>query len=240
MADQLEQMPQDWTRALAIAAHPDDLEYGAAGAVATWTDAGKEVTYLMVTRGEAGIDGMDPATAGPAREQEQIAAAAHVGVHTVDFLDHRDGVLEEGLALRRDLARAVRRHRPELVLTLNHYDRWGHGAWNSADHRAVGRSVLDAVGDAGNRWIFPDLGDEGHEPWDGVRYVAIAASPHATHEVEITDVLERAVASLAAHRAYLSALSDDTPEVAARKTVDAISRTSDGRYRVSFELERRG
>jgi LmbE family N-acetylglucosaminyl deacetylase len=96
--DQLEPMPDDWTRALAIAAHPDDLEYGAAGAVAVWTDAGKDVRYLLVTRGEAGIDSMAPAECGPIREAEQRAGAAEVGVSTVEFLDHRDGTIEYGLA----------------------------------------------------------------------------------------------------------------------------------------------
>jgi LmbE family N-acetylglucosaminyl deacetylase len=237
---QLEPMPDDWSRALAVAAHPDDLEYGAAGAVATWTGAGRDVAYLLVTRGEAGIDGMPPGEAGPAREREQRAAAAEVGVQMVDFLNHRDGVLEEGVDLRRDLARAIRRHRPELVLTVNHHDRWPFGGWNSADHRAVGRAALDAVADAGNRWIFPELAGEGLEAWGGVRYVAIAFSPHPTHDVDFTPALERAVASLAAHTAYLAALSDRPAEKAARDTLEQISRGGDGRYRVTFELDRRG
>ncbi len=80
----------------------------------------REVSYLLVTRGEAGIDGVPPAEAGPLREAEQRTSAAEVGVTAVEFLDHRDGVIEEGVALRRDLAAAIRRHRPELVVTLNH------------------------------------------------------------------------------------------------------------------------
>ena len=111
-------MPDDWQRALVVAAHPDDIEYGAAAAVAVWTAAGKEVHYLLATRGEAGIVGMAPAEAGPLREEEERRSAAVVGVAEVEFLDHRDGVLEAGVALRRDLAAAIRRHRPELVLTM--------------------------------------------------------------------------------------------------------------------------
>jgi len=76
--EQLEAMPTDWSRALAIAAHPDDLEYGAAGAIAAWTEAGKDVRYLLVTRGEAGIDGIPPQECGPLREAEQRAGAAEV------------------------------------------------------------------------------------------------------------------------------------------------------------------
>src|SRR5438105_15706840 len=99
-------------RVLAVVAHPDDLEYGAAAAVAAWTDAGQEVVYVLATRGEAGIDGMEPAAAGAAREAEERDSAALVGVHEVEFLDHHDGVIEYGVPLRRDIAAAIRRHRP--------------------------------------------------------------------------------------------------------------------------------
>ncbi|MDQ3153693.1 MAG: PIG-L family deacetylase [Actinomycetota bacterium] len=217
-------LPTDWSRALAVVAHPDDLEYGAAGAIAVWTAGGREVTYLLVTRGEAGIDGVAPAECGPLREAEQRAAAAAVGVSVVEFLDHHDGVIELGPPLRRDIAAAIRRHRPELVLTINHRDSWGPGTWNSADHRAVGTAVLDAVADAANRWIFPDAG----EPWDGVRWVAVAASPQPTHVTDISGTLDAAVASLAAHRTYLEALGTD-----ARAVLDTVT---GGRPEVTFEV----
>ncbi|GIG01825.1 PIG-L deacetylase family protein [Catellatospora citrea] len=207
--DQLEPMPQDWTRALAIAAHPDDLEYGVSGAVAGWTAAGKDVRYTLVTRGEAGIDTIPPAECGPLREAEQRAACAEVGVSELEFLGHADGVVEYGLALRRDLAAAIRRHTPDLVITANFHDTWPGGGWNSPDHRNVGRAVMDAIGDAGNRWIFPELVAEGLAPWGGVRYVAVGGSPQATHAVDITDTLDRAVASLDAHHAYLAGLGDN-------------------------------
>jgi LmbE family N-acetylglucosaminyl deacetylase len=200
--DQLETMPTDWNRALAIASHPDDLEYGAAAAVAAWTDAGKDVRYLLVTRGEAGIDSLDPAECGPLREAEQRAGAAEVGVSVVEFLDHPDGVIEYGIPLRRDLAAAIRRHQPELVILGNFADTWPGGGWNTPDHRNTGRAVMDAVGDAGNRWIFPDLG----EKWGGVKYIAVGGSPNATHAVDITSTLDRGVASLLAHKAYLDGL----------------------------------
>lgn len=240
MTDQLEPVPTDWQQALAIVAHPDDLEYGCSGAVAAWTASGREVAYLLVTRGEAGIDGVPPAEAAPLRELEQHASAAKVGVHSVEFLDHRDGVIEYGLSLRRDLCRAIREHRPGLVITLNHHDSWGPGSWNSADHRAVGRAALDAVADAGNRWIFPELLEQGYEPWQGVRWVAVAASPHPTHAVDITDVLEHGVASLAAHQTYLEALSDEPAEEQARRiVVESAQQHAErfgGRACVTFEL----
>ncbi|MEU4876172.1 PIG-L deacetylase family protein [Streptomyces sp. NPDC021608] len=237
---QLQPMPEDWQRALAVVAHPDDLEYGCAAAIAGWTDAGREIGYVLATRGEAGIDTLAPAECGPLREREQRASAAVVGVSSVEFLDHRDGVVEYGPALRRDIAAAIRRHRPELVITLNHRDTWGGVAWNTPDHVAVGRAVLDAAGDAGNRWIFPELAERGLRPWDGVRWVAVAGSSKPTHAVHASAGLERAVASLLEHRAYLEALTDEAPEAYARGfltgTTTAAGERFGGRPAVAFEL----
>ena len=101
-------LDEDWGTALAVVAHPDDLEYGAASAVSKWTSEGKTVSYLLATRGEAGIDGMTPDEAAVVRAQEEIDGAKVVGVDTVEFLDHADGVVEYGLPLRRDIARAIR------------------------------------------------------------------------------------------------------------------------------------
>ncbi|MFD5895470.1 PIG-L deacetylase family protein [Streptomyces sp. NPDC060366] len=238
--DQLAPMPADWRRALAVVAHPDDLEYGCSAAVAVWTDEGREVTYLLATRGEAGIDTIDPVSAAPLREREQRASAAVVGVSEVVFLDHKDGVIEEGLALRRDIAAAIRRYRPELVITLNHRDTWGGTAWNTPDHRAVGRATLDAAGDAGNRWIFPELADQGLEPWDGVRWVAVAGSTTPTHAVDAAAGLERSVQSLLEHRTYIEVLTDEDPEAYCRTFLTANARTVaarfGGRPAVSFEV----
>ncbi|WP_113704836.1 PIG-L deacetylase family protein [Nonomuraea lactucae] len=224
----LEPMPADWRRALAVVAHPDDLEYGCAAAVAVWTDEGREVSYLLATRGEAGIDALEPAQAGPLRELEQRESAAVVGVSSVEFLDHPDGVVEYGPRLRRDVAAAIRRHRPELVITLNFGDTWSGGVhWNTPDHRAVGRAVMDAVGDAGNRWIFPGTGSE---PWDGVRWVAVAGDDSPTHAVDVTAGLERGVRSLLAHRAYIAALTDEEPEAYARSFVERAARQAAERF----------
>ncbi len=231
----LSPMPEDWQRALAVVAHPDDLEYGAAAAVAEWTAAGREVTYLLVTRGEAGIDGLGPQECAAVREAEQRASAAVVGVRTVEFLDgHQDGVIEAGLPLRRDLSAAIRRHRPELLITLNHHDTWGGVAWNTPDHRVVGRATLDAAGDAGNRWIFPDLTSElGLSPWDGVRWVAVAGSPYPTHAKEVGPGIERAVASLAEHRAYITGLegAGQDPAAYARGFLEPMLRGAGDQYR---------
>src|SRR5216684_889151 len=99
-------LPEDWDRSLAVVAHPDDLEYGAASAIARWTVQGKQISYVLVTRGEAGIEAMCPEEVGPLREAEERRSARVVGVDTVEFLDYPDGVITYGLPLRRDIARA--------------------------------------------------------------------------------------------------------------------------------------
>lgn len=209
-------LPERWGRALCVVAHPDDLEYGAAAAVARWTAQGKEVAYLLVTRGEAGIDGLPPEQAAPLREAEERAGAREVGVRVVEFLDgYVDGVVEYGLGLRRDLARAVRRHRPDVVVGVTSAERFAGGFPNQADHRAVGLALLDAVRDAGNRWVFPELAaEEGLEPWPGVRCVCLSGAPEPTHGVDVTGHVEACTASLAAHRAYLAGLGAGAPDPA--------------------------
>lgn len=206
-----QQLEESWQSALCVAAHPDDLEYGTAAAVARWVGQGKSVSYLLATRGQAGSDGMHPDQAGPVREQEERDGARVVGVEVVEFLDLVDGALEYGLDLRRRVAAEIRRRRPDVVITLTHRERFAGGGTNQADHRAVGLAALDASADAGNRWIFTDLLDQGLQPWPGVRQVAFTGSPAATHYVDVTDTFEAGVASLAAHRQYLQALGPAYP-----------------------------
>jgi LmbE family N-acetylglucosaminyl deacetylase len=235
-------LPADWSSALVVVAHPDDIEYGPAAAVAAWTAQGKDVRYVLATSGEAGIAGLPPVLAGPLREDEERLGAAHVGVSQVEFLGHPDGRLVEGPELRCDLAAAIRRHRPELVVTMHWGETWSPPGsapayWNSADHRALGRCTLDAVGDAANEWIFPEIA--GLEPWSGVRWVAVSTPVDVSHVVDVTDVLDRAVASLREHRRYLKALSHDPVDKQARRQVDmvtAASARSGGRRVVGFAL----
>src|ERR1043165_2871163 len=138
MTSPLPALPEDWERCLAVAAHPDDIEYGAASAVARWTAQGKQVTYLLATRGEAGIDSMHPDQAAPLREQEERAGAPAGGGAGGGFLDHRGGVVENSLALRRDIARAIRRYRPDIIVMGSYHVRMIGTMTNQADHRAVG------------------------------------------------------------------------------------------------------
>ena len=202
----MEPLAEDWLSALAIVAHPDDIEYGAAAAIARWTGQGKRVVYCMVTSGEAGIDGLHPDECGPLREAEEIASARVVGVSEVDFLRLPDGVLEYGVPLRRTLAEVVRRHRPDVVITGNFRETFGGRNLNQADHIAVGKAVLDAVRDAGNRWVFPEQLEGDLEPWDGVTAVWAAGSPGAEHGVDTTDTFDAGVASLEEHKAYIEGL----------------------------------
>jgi LmbE family N-acetylglucosaminyl deacetylase len=211
----LPELPEDWNSALCIASHPDDIEYGSSAAVARWTSQGKHVRYLLLTSGEAGIDSIEPERAGPLREDEERRSAAVVGVEDVEFLGLPDGTLEYGLELRKAIASAVRRHRPDVVLTGNFRESFGPGMLNQRDHIATGWAVLDGVRDAANRWIFRDLLDSGLEPWPGVRAVLAGGSPQPTHGVDTTDHLDRGIASLNEHRAYLDGLGNpdfDTAE----------------------------
>jgi LmbE family N-acetylglucosaminyl deacetylase len=199
-------MPEDWERAVAVVAHPDDLEYGAASAVARWTAQGKRVSYVLATRGEAGIAGMAPPEVGPLRVHEEVRGAAQVGVTDVEFLEHADGVVEYGLPLRRDLAAAFRRLRPEVVITMSFDLSWGEsGPVNHADHRAVGLAVLDACRDAANEWVFPEAGPR----CDTIRDAYVMGTGTPTHFVDVTGTIDLGVASLREHRAYLDGLGGD-------------------------------
>jgi LmbE family N-acetylglucosaminyl deacetylase len=134
-------------------------------------------------------------------------------VDTVEFLGYPDGVIEYSAALRRDLSRAMRRHRPDVVLTINHHQQFFSSHLNMADHRWVGLAVFDAARDAGNRWIFPELLEEGHEPWNEVRFVVVFGSTYPTHAVDVSDHWETGLDSLREHKVYLKNLGDvgDSP-----------------------------
>ncbi len=200
----LEPVVEDWQKALAVVAHPDDLEFGSAAAIARWTGQGKEIVYCLLTSGEAGIDGIAPAECGPLREGEQIESARIVGVSTVEFLGQPDGTIEYGVALRRVITDVIRRHQPEIVITNNFRGTWdGDVVLNQADHINTGHATLDAVRDAANRWIFPEAGDR----WGGVRQVWATGSPQARHAADTTDTFDIGVKSLKAHKAYIDGLN---------------------------------
>ena len=231
----LPHVDEDWQRALCVVAHPDDLEFGAAAAVARWTGQGKWVGYTMVTSGEAGIDGLAPAECASVREAEQVESARIVGVDSVDFLHQPDGIVEYGVALRRIIAAEVRRHRPDIVMTGNFRDTWGGRNLNQADHIAVGRAVLDAVRDAGNRWVFTEQLVEGGgslEKWGGVGEVWAFGSPQSTHAVDTTATFDAGVASLEAHAAYIEGLGWD--DFDPREFLEGMARATGQRLGCAF------
>ncbi|MGS2807342.1 PIG-L deacetylase family protein [Nocardia sp. MW-W600-9] len=198
---------ESFRRVLCVVAHPDDMEYGTSAAVARWTASGIEVGYLLLTRGEAGMP-TPPAETARVRLAEQRAACAAVGVDHLTVLEHPDGVLVYGLDLRRDICREIRRFKPDVVLGMG-YDIETPFGFDQADHRASGLATLDALRDAGNRWVFPEqIDDEGLEPHSARWYLVPGfTGPAVTHGVDITgEPLRRGITSLEAHAAYLAAL----------------------------------
>lgn len=201
----LEQLPdQAFSRVLCVVAHPDDMEYGASAAVATWTRRGIEVGYLLLTSGEAGMQ-RPPEEVGPLRAAEQKRACEAVGVDHLQILDYPDGLLEYSLDLRRDIARAVREFRPDAVITAN-YDLEAYGGLNQADHRAAGLATIDGVRDADNTWVFRELADEGLTKWH-TGWLLVAGHPEPTHGVAVDrEAVDASVESLQRHEAYLADL----------------------------------
>jgi LmbE family N-acetylglucosaminyl deacetylase len=187
------------------------VEYGTSSAVAAWTSQGVEVAYLLLTRGEAGMDASPPDRTAQLRMGEQVAGSAAVGVSQVDFLDYPDGVLVYSLELRRDISRAIRRYRPDAVLVSSWEVEFVAGL-NQADHRVAGLAAIDAMRDAGNRWVFTELVEQEHlEPWSP-RWLLVSGDPRPTHGVDVSgDPLERGIASLEAHREYLSGIPGHPP-----------------------------
>ncbi len=212
------------SRVLCITAHPDDVDFAAAGTVARWTDAGIEVTYCVVTDGDAGgFDEDFPRAEMPTvRRAEQVAAAKCVGVQDVRFLGYPDGRVEATLELRRDLARVIRQVRPDRVLCPSperSYIRIGIG---HPDHRAVGSAALDAVyPDARNPFAFPELRDrESLAAWT-VREVWIAGDPDPNHQVEVTGTFPRKIAALRAHESQTGQMAELAERLRDRLTLMA-------------------
>jgi LmbE family N-acetylglucosaminyl deacetylase len=193
-------------RALCVLAHPDDVDFGSAGTIAGWTAAGTEVTYCIVTDGDAGgFDETPREQMGPLRQAEQRAAAAAVGVTDVRFLGYPDGRLELTLDLRRDISRVIRQVRPQRVLTTSPERLWDRIGASHPDHMTVGESTMRAVyPDARNPFAFPELlADEGLEAWT-VSEVWLGAGPRADHAVDVTDVVDRKFAALRSHVTQVS------------------------------------
>ncbi len=189
-------------RVLVVAAHPDDIEFGAAGTVARWIDEGARVSYLLVTRGDKGSDdpSTDPRALGDLREREQRSAAAEIGVEGVDFLDEPDGQVESSLRLRERITHAVRRFQPEVVMGHDPTVLFVNNEWvNHPDHRAVGMATVDAVfPTARDPLNLPQHLDEGLRPWK-VAELYLWSTNEANQLVDIGATLDRKIAALRCH-----------------------------------------
>ena len=189
-------------RVLVVSAHPDDIEFGAAGTVARWVGEGAQVRYLLMTRGEKGSDdpSADPAAIAAVREVEQRAAAAEIGIAGVDFLDEPDGQVEAGLRLRERVTRVIRTFQPEIVMSHDPTVLFVNNEWvNHPDHRAVGMVVVDAVfPTARDPLNFPEHIAAGLSPWK-VAELFLWSTNEANQLVDIGDTLERKLAALAHH-----------------------------------------
>ena len=196
-------------RILVIAAHPDDIEFGMAGTVAVWTDAGAQVTYVLITDGAAGSNDkdVDYKQLAARRKEEQIAAAKVVGVNDVRFLDYADGVLEPTIGLRRDLTRLIRQIRPDRVVindpTMVLVQEEEMNYINHPDHRAGAQAALYAVfPSAESRPIFRELLDEGLEPHHvNELYLQFSEKPNLA--VDITAFHDKKIESLLNHRSQI-------------------------------------
>jgi LmbE family N-acetylglucosaminyl deacetylase len=189
-------------RVLVVAAHPDDVDFGMAGTVATWTNAGVVVTYCIVTDGDAG--GFDPEVPrtemAELRRTEQTAAAKHVGVTDLVFLGYPDGRVEATLDLRRDLSRVIRQVQPQRVLAPSPERNYQRIYASHPDHLAVGEATLCAVyPDSRNPFAHPELLDEGFEPWTVEDVWIGATSAEPDRFVDITGAIDRKLDALRAH-----------------------------------------
>ena len=222
----------DVRRILCVVAHPDDMEYGASAAVAEWTSHGIDVAYLLLTAGESGIRDRDPAEVGPLRAEEQRRACRLVGVNELTILDLPDGLVEADIATRAEIARQIRRFKPDAVVctTWELEAPWG---LNHSDHRATGLAVVDAIRDADNPWLFrTQLLDEGLEAWSTRWLLVTGTTP--THAVALSEAsVESGIASLEAHEAYLAALPDHMPP---RELVSQITRAGGDAAGIEFAL----
>jgi LmbE family N-acetylglucosaminyl deacetylase len=199
-------MSMEPTRVLLIAAHPDDTEFSSGGTVAEWVRQGREVYYLVCTRGDKGSADpeMLPGRLMKIREAEQRAAAEVLGVKQVGFLNFRDGELAPTLELRGEIVHAIRKIRPDVVLTHDPATLYSEEFINHPDHRAVGQAALDAIyPTARDRLQFPEHLAEGLEPHK-VKEIYLWGSLRANHWVDITPAFDRKVQALVQHESQIS------------------------------------
>ena len=189
------------SRVLAVLAHPDDVDFGAAGSVAKWVSAGTEVIYCLVTDGDAGgFDPTIPRDQMPSiRQFEQAAAGKIVGVNQLEFLGYKDGELEVTTALRRDISRVIRRYRPDRVLCQSPERNYARIFSSHPDHLAAGEATLSAVyPDSRNPFTFVELIEEGLEA-HSVKDVLLMAFPEPDCFEDVTGTFDKKLEAILAH-----------------------------------------
>jgi LmbE family N-acetylglucosaminyl deacetylase len=193
-------------RALVVSAHPDDIEFGAGGTVATWADQGAEITFCIVTDGSTGTQ--DRSLVGSdlknVRRGEAEDAARVLGAKEVVWLDRPDGYVEYTLDLRRDIAAVFRRARPHRYVVMDPAPVIASWFVNHPDHRAVAHASLDVTLTAGTTpGHFPELLEQGLDPWRGLRELWIMGPAGGPRVVDISSTIERKIDALMCHRSQV-------------------------------------
>jgi LmbE family N-acetylglucosaminyl deacetylase len=194
-------------RAMAIGAHPDDAEFGCFGTLAKLVEQGVDCTLVVVTNGNAGGEGdRTHEELARVRVDEQAAAARVIGIERIINLGYEDGYVTPSFELRKDLARVIRQHRPDLVITHNAVRNYGPIGGNHPDHLATGEAALAAIyPTARNPMAFPDLLEkEGLEKWVvNWVYVIGATQEKPNHWEDITSTVDRKIEALLSHQSQL-------------------------------------
>ena len=211
-------------RALVVTAHPDDMEFGSAGTLARWADAGADVTLCIATDGSTGTQDRDlmGTKLSELRKEESRAAADVIGVGDLVWLDYRDGYVEYTLDLRRDIARVFRKYRPHVFMVIDPAPTIADRFINHPDHRAVGQASLDVSMTAGTTpGHFPELLDEDLPPWRGLRELWIAGPAGGSRVVDISDRIERKIDALRCHRSQVGENIEEIAAFVRRYTAEA-------------------
>ena len=223
-------------RVLAVAAHPDDLEFSCAGTLALWAKQGTKVVYLICTSGEAGFDrpGLSREERIAIREAEQRAAAEVLGVHEVVFLREPDGLLQATLELRRKIVREIRRFHPDVVLCWDPAVLWiSDSMVNHPDHRAAAQATVDAVfPSAGLIYLHEDFTLEGLNPWKPDRLSIFRFEGGDT----FSDIEETINLKIAALKKHQSQIKEWDPEPFIRKTAERQGRAKGMKYAETFKI----
>ena len=228
----------EFQRALVVFAHPDDAEFLCGGTVAGWSRAGTEVHYVCDTDGSAGWNGPDLGRDEIARtrEREMRDAAEILGVAGVDFLGRVDGSLQADLPLRRDVCREVRRRRPDVLVTFDPSMLWaGRSYINHPDHRAIGEAVLAVVAcDAPTRPQFPELLDEGFEPYSVPRLWLSGEARGSDLRVDIGETIDLKIKALKAHVSQIENMGEFDVDERMRRWAADLGKEREVEYAEAF------